>query len=66
MFVCFCFQTGSLCSPGYLGTHFIDLAIFDLQRSACLCFLNTEIKRVSHLWYFAKEGLEHIFHYASL
>lgn len=36
----------SLCSPGCLGTCFVDQAGLTLKRSACLCFPNAATENV--------------------
>jgi hypothetical protein len=50
LFVClFVFlDTVFLCSPGYLGTHSVDLAGLELKRSDSLCLQSTGIKGVYH------------------
>lgn len=43
--MCVCFETGSDCSLGYFGSHYVEQACL---KSACLCFCGTEIKGMSH------------------
>jgi hypothetical protein len=38
----------SLCSPGCPGTHFVDQAGLETQKSACLCLPSAGIKGVRH------------------
>ena len=38
----------SLCSPGCSGTHSVDQADLNSQRSVCLCFPNAGIKAMCH------------------
>jgi hypothetical protein len=45
---CWFFETGFLCSPGCLGTHFVDQAGLWTQKSACLCLPGAGIKGMCH------------------
>ena len=36
----------SLCDPSCHGTYYVDQAVLNLQRSACLCLLSARIKSV--------------------
>ena len=45
-FVCGFRVSISLCHPCCHGTYYVDQAVLNLQRSACLCLLSASIKSV--------------------